>query len=227
MDNQRQQVNAGQSQQTEYLEVLSAAQSLVSVLTQTLNQSPVPPCAQVQVQGHGQQTALKFPVDSLELHASLCGEENILKSPDHSSFIHNDDSSIADETANSSCRQVLCLEDILELLAGRVNAENQFRICVSLDNLLERGLKQWQRQKKGNPANQLKITFIGEAEVDSGALRKEFLTEMISGIEKRLFLGQRAKSPQYSNSDLDNGLFRTAGELFAVSLAQGGAAHVL
>lgn len=31
---------------------------------------------------------------------------------------------------------------------------------------------------------------------------------MINGIEKRLFLGQRAKSPQYSNSDLDKGLFR-------------------
>ncbi|XP_057193002.1 uncharacterized protein LOC130556217 isoform X2 [Triplophysa rosa] len=168
---------------------------------------------------------LMFPVDSLELHASLCGEENLLKSPDHSSFMHNDDSCIADDTTgNSSCRQVLCLEDLLELLAGRVNAENHFRICVSRDNLLERGLKQWQRQKKGNPANQLKITFIGEAGVDSGALRKEFLTEMISGIEKRLFLGQKAKSPQYSNSDLDNGLFRTAGEIFAVSLAQGGPA---
>ncbi|KAA0724039.1 hypothetical protein E1301_Tti021650 [Triplophysa tibetana] len=52
------------------------------------------------------------------------------------------------------------------------------------------------------------MTFIGEDGVDSGALRKEFLTEKISGVEKRLFLGQRAKSPQYSNSDLDNGLFR-------------------
>ncbi|XP_026085218.1 uncharacterized protein LOC113060491 isoform X2 [Carassius auratus] len=168
---------------------------------------------------------LKFPVDSLELHASLCGEQNLLESPDHSSFMRNDDFGIADDTTgNSSSPQVLCLDDLLELLAGRVNAENQFRICVSRDNLLERGLKQWQRQKKGNPANQLKITFIGEAGVDSGALRKEFLTEMISGIEKRLFLGQRAKSPQYSNSDLDNGLFRTAGEIFAVSLAQGGPA---
>ncbi|XP_016349693.1 uncharacterized protein LOC107694502 [Sinocyclocheilus anshuiensis] len=82
----------------------------------------------------------------------------------------------------------------------------------------------WQRQKKGNPVNQLKVTFIGEAGVDSTALRKEFLTETISGIEISLFLGQRAKSPQCSNNDLDNGLFRTAGEIFAVSLAQGGPA---
>lgn len=68
------------------------------------------------------------------------------------------------------------LQDLLELLTSRVNGENQFRICVSRDNLLERGLKQWQKQKKGNPMNQLKVTFIGEAGVDSGALRKEFLT---------------------------------------------------
>ncbi len=76
------------------------------------------------------------------------------------------------------------LEDLLERLAGRVNSENQFRICVSRDNLLERGLKQWQRQKKGNPANQLKIVFIGEAGVNSGALRKEFLTGKLLSIIK-------------------------------------------
>ena len=40
--------------------------------------------------------------------------------------------------------------------------------------MLERGLKLWQRQKTGGPANKLKITFIGEAGIDTGALRKEF-----------------------------------------------------
>ncbi len=39
--------------------MLSAAQSLISVLTQTLNQSPVTPRPQVQVQGQGQQTAVQ------------------------------------------------------------------------------------------------------------------------------------------------------------------------
>ena len=42
--------------------------------------------------------------------------------------------------------------------------------------MLERGLKLWQRQKTGGPANKLKITFIGEAGIDTGALRKEFLS---------------------------------------------------
>lgn len=82
---------------------------------------------------------------------------------------------------NISCHS---LEGLLELLASRVNAENHFHICVLRDNLLERGLKQWQRQKKGNPVNQLKVTFIGEAGIDSGALRKEFLTGKLLGIIK-------------------------------------------
>ncbi|XP_056596311.1 G2/M phase-specific E3 ubiquitin-protein ligase-like [Triplophysa dalaica] len=47
---------------------------------------------------------------------------------------------------------------------------------------------------------------------------------MIGGIETRLFEGGKGKMPKYSFNDLDNGLFRVAGELFAVSLAQGGPA---
>lgn len=42
--------------------------------------------------------------------------------------------------------------------------------------MLERGLKLWQRQKTGGPVNELKITFIGETGIDTGALRKEFLS---------------------------------------------------
>ena len=44
--------------------------------------------------------------------------------------------------------------------------------------MLDRGMKQWQRQKKSSPKNPLRVSFIGEAGIDSGALRKEFLTGM-------------------------------------------------
>lgn len=43
-------------------------------------------------------------------------------------------------------------------------------------NLLERGMSLWKRQKLSSPINTLKVTFMGEAGVDTGALRKEFLT---------------------------------------------------
>ncbi|CAM4511683.1 unnamed protein product [Leuciscus chuanchicus] len=59
MDHQRQLANAGQSQQAEYPDVVSAAQSLISALTQTLNQSTVTPRSQVQVQVQGQQPAVQ------------------------------------------------------------------------------------------------------------------------------------------------------------------------
>ncbi|KAJ7999952.1 hypothetical protein DPEC_G00199770 [Dallia pectoralis] len=50
--------------------------------------------------------------------------------------------------------------------------------------------------------------------------------EMIAGIETRLFEREdgKVKMPKYSTNDLDNDLFRAAGEIFAVSLAQGGPA---
>ncbi|KAG9259585.1 hypothetical protein AMEX_G27902 [Astyanax mexicanus] len=89
--------------------------------------------------------------------------------------------------------------------------------------MLERVLSQWQRQKKSNPAKQLKVVFLGEAGIDTGALRKELLSGMMEGIEKRFFEGDRhGKRPKYSISDLDH--FKTIGEIMAVSLAQGGPA---
>lgn len=51
--------------------------------------------------------------------------------------------------------------------------------------------------------------------------------DLIGEIEKRLFEHQghqSGTSPIYSLSDLEKGYFRTAGEVFSVSLAQGGPA---
>nr|XP_061800145.1 uncharacterized protein LOC133591609 [Nerophis lumbriciformis] len=114
-------------------------------------------------------------------------------------------------------------EDVLRLIESKVEREKTFIICVSRENILERGLNLWQCQKTARPANILKVTFIGEAGVDTGALRKEFLSEMVAGIETRLFEGgEKGKIPKYSISDLDKSYYKTAGEIFAVSLGQGG-----
>ncbi|XP_072560331.1 uncharacterized protein [Paramormyrops kingsleyae] len=136
-----------------------------------------------------------YPAMELELHASVCGDW-------------------ASE------------EDVLRWLATRVDKSKEFCICVSRMNLLERGLMLWQRQKNSSPVNLLKVTFIGEAGIDTGALRKEFLTEMVAGLETLLFEGEdgKGKMPKYSLNDLDSGIFRVAGEIFAASLAQGGPA---
>lgn len=117
------------------------------------------------------------------------------------------------------------VDDVLDAMCGRVDLEKQFNIQISRTNILERGLLQWQRQKKNSPTAALKVTFFGEAGVDTGALRKEFLTEMIAGIESRFFEGPKhQRSPRYSLTDFDSGLYKTVGEILAVSLAQGGPA---
>ncbi|XP_072558768.1 G2/M phase-specific E3 ubiquitin-protein ligase-like isoform X2 [Paramormyrops kingsleyae] len=113
--------------------------------------------------------------------------------------------------------------DVVKSLTERVDENGIFSICVTRDQMLERGIKQWQRQKKSSPKHPLRVSFIGEAGIDNGALRKEFLTEMMAGIEKRFFDGgDNGKNPKYSMTDLDKHNFKTVGEIFAVSIAQGG-----
>lgn len=60
--------------------------------------------------------------------------------------------------------------------AAQIDCTKLFEVCVSRDNIIDRGLKLWKRQKTGIPVNPLKITFLGEPGVDTGALRKEFLS---------------------------------------------------
>lgn len=68
------------------------------------------------------------------------------------------------------------VDDVLDAICQRVDVEKQFSILISRTNILERGLLQWQRQKKNSPTAMLKVSFFGEAGIDTGALRKEFLT---------------------------------------------------
>ncbi|KAF3851759.1 hypothetical protein F7725_005114 [Dissostichus mawsoni] len=67
----------------------------------------------------------------------------------------------------------------MDTISGRVDVEKRFKIQISRTNILERGLLQWQRQKGSSPTATLNVTFFGEAGVDTGALRKEFLTDVL------------------------------------------------
>ncbi|XP_041849877.1 uncharacterized protein LOC121645464 [Melanotaenia boesemani] len=120
-------------------------------------------------------------------------------------------------------QEMKSIADVVKSLNERVDETNIFNICVTRDQIVERGMKQWQRQKKSSPLHPLRVSFIGENGIDSGALRKEFLTEMMAGIEERFFEGgQCGKNPKYSMSDMDKNNFKTIGEVFAVSITQGG-----
>lgn len=57
-----------------------------------------------------------------------------------------------------------------------MDSSNICDICVSRENIDERDLKFWKHQKNGSPLNPLRIIFLVEPETDTGALKKEFLS---------------------------------------------------
>nr|XP_061789126.1 uncharacterized protein LOC133578688 [Nerophis lumbriciformis] len=207
--------------------------------------TPLPPDA-IEFEGmpkaQCQTCKVSFPFQILALHVKECMgsqtseedtevkvsqrfcamEQRNLMKREKAELITDDTNGMNQENEEELIKSV---DDVLETICGRVDAEKRFTIQITRTNLFERGLLQWQRQKKNSPTSTLEVTFLGEAGVDTGALRKEFLTEMVAGIERRFFEGlQNQKSPRYSLNDFDNGLYRTVGEIFAVSLAQGGPA---
>ncbi|XP_048878488.1 uncharacterized protein zgc:112970 isoform X2 [Brienomyrus brachyistius] len=154
-----------------------------------------------------------FARDIIEIHASDCG----LRIAQCTS---NEETT---PTKVTQCFQ--SCEDILNCISSQVDDVDTFSVCVSRRDIFQRGMQQWQRQKKASPKSKLKVTFFGEAGVDTGALRKEFLTEMLSEIERKLFVCNgdgKGKNPVYCLNSLDQKYFRVAGEIMSVSLAQGG-----
>lgn len=74
----------------------------------------------------------------------------------------------------------LSTEDILDFLKRQVDTTKEFKLCVDREDLPDRGILQWKRKKAAAPASTLKVVYIGEAGIDTGALRKEFLTGKLS-----------------------------------------------
>ncbi|XP_049450807.1 uncharacterized protein LOC125900079 [Epinephelus fuscoguttatus] len=165
----------------------------------------------------------EFPDDEITVHASLCGESDLSDSFECTVTSAENDSSPS-MPAQTAVFKPKSTEDVLCFIEQQVDTSTEFKLCVDRENLPDRGILQWKRKKAASPASALKVVYIGEAGIDTGALRKEFLTDMVSGIEKRFFegAGNQGKNPKYSLTDVDNENFRTVGEIMAVSLAQGG-----
>ncbi|KAM4594063.1 uncharacterized protein V3H82_025842 isoform 1-T1 [Fundulus diaphanus] len=153
-----------------------------------------------------------FSTDAIETHASDCGIRS-----------SNQESNIS--TSEDGINHFQSSEEILNWISCQVDDSCTFSLCVSRVDLFSRGMQQWQRQKKSRPNCRLKVSFFGESGIDTGALSKEFLTEMVSEIENKLFVGgadKKGKNPLYCLNSLDTNYFRTAGEVMGASMAQGG-----
>ncbi|XP_049424248.1 uncharacterized protein LOC125883757 isoform X2 [Epinephelus fuscoguttatus] len=104
----------------------------------------------------------EFSKYDIHIHASVCGESDTNEG-------HDD---LLEKTQEEYSR----ISDILNSLKKKVDESQTFNINVPRENLFERGMKQWSRQKGTSPKNLLQVSFIGEYGIDQGALRKEFLT---------------------------------------------------
>uniref|UniRef100_A0AAV2KK99 HECT domain-containing protein n=1 Tax=Knipowitschia caucasica TaxID=637954 RepID=A0AAV2KK99_KNICA len=159
-----------------------------------------------------------FCTDLIEVHAA---ESEVQNNTEDIGFVSSKDVSDFEVHSIDSFQS---LDQILSWISSQVQ-DGTFEICVSRSDIFNRGMHQWQRQKMSSPKFKLMVSFIEENGFDTGALGKEFLTEMIAEIEKRLFVGgvdKKGKNPVYCLGSLDKNYFRAAGEIMAASIAQGG-----
>lgn len=73
----------------------------------------------------------------------------------------------------------LSLDDILSMLYMKVKQHERIEIRVNRQDLLLDGIRQLQRKK--SLLGLLRVQFFGESGIDTGGLRKEFLSGKISG----------------------------------------------
>ena len=114
----------------------------------------------------------------------------------------------------------LSASDVVKLLAAKVDSNKQSFIVVRRNAQLDRVLSIWIREAKRVPVFcTVRLKFIGEQGIDSGAMAKEFFTITLAHIRSVMFPGG---SPVDSTFHVQNGNFKACGEIAAASLAQGG-----
>ena len=109
---------------------------------------------------------------------------------------------------------------VVQALQDRVIDSGQFFMVMRRGSSLERIFSLWNRERlRNSPEKVVRVKFIGEDGIDTGALAKEFFANAVCEIGTTLF---PEGSPIDSTHYVQNGNFRVAGEIVAASLAQGG-----
>ena len=140
--------------------------------------------------------------------------QNDLSSVESPSSLKNDLSSVEIPSSPSDTGSVV------KAVQDRVDSSKQLFLVVRRGALFFRQLTLWQREVNRSSAEYvLRVCYHGEEGIDSGAMGKEFLTQMIQGIGSTMF---PEGGPINSTYQIQNGNFRACGQIAAVSLAQGG-----
>ena len=93
-----------------------------------------------------------------------------------------------DETDFSGKENFTTPTAVVQALEKRVDQENQFFITVRRKTPLQRILNLWRYEAKRQGAHhQMRVQFLGEKGIDSGALTREFFTELVPSIGNTLF----------------------------------------
>ena len=127
----------------------------------------------------------------------------------------------ATKTVDGDYAHINNYRDVVQELASKVKHDDgQFFIATRRKAPFSRIISLWQRQaSKSHPTKVLRVHYSGESGIDSGAIALEFLERCIPDMAQSMFPDG---APLESSFLVQNGSFRTCGEIVALSLAQGG-----
>ena len=111
-------------------------------------------------------------------------------------------------------KSVSSVSELIDVLTARIDNNDQFFLVIRRGAILKRQLTIWDRQSKKKPATmKLMVHFAGEEGIDTGAIHKEFLSNIIPNMSREMF-PNRALIDSVLN--VHNGWFRICGEILVV-----------
>ena len=123
------------------------------------------------------------------------------------------------ETVANTSEQHLTVDNLFKSLEAKVDKEKVL-LVLRRGAPLYRVVKLWQRQSLSlSPTRSRCIQFSGEQGIDTSAISREFLERTMDSIKKEIFPNG---TPQMSTYLIQNGTFRSCGEIAAVGLVQHG-----
>ena len=139
------------------------------------------------------------------------------KSSNVSSTVKENDDDIAKAQLVNSASS---FSGLIDVLTAVIDNNDSFYLVIRRGATLKRKLTIWNRQsRKASPTMKLMVHFAGEEGFDTGAIDKEFLSNIISDILREIFPNG---APIDSMLNVHNGWFRICGEIVVVSLVNGG-----
>ena len=127
---------------------------------------------------------------------------------------------VVEDKSEETKEEFIDQTSVIEHLEKKTDNSSQFFIVIRRKVPFQRVLSLWQRAtKKSSPTQRLTVKYVGEDGIDTGALAREFLTDCMDNMRSAMFPDG---CPVDSTYHIQNGNFRTCGQIAAVSLAQGG-----